>query len=197
MNLPQRARGLLHRPTLLAATALAVLACGDPASTEPGPDADRRRTDAGDDAATDAGRDAGDGAPTVDPCPGGAATADGSQVHVLHHDGQSFVSWPDRAEGEAGAAFRYRVYRASAPIGSDADLARADLVAEVTNHSGQRFGTAFRPPQRLDADVPMAVLREGDPPLPPWWGVAVSTVTRPGSMDSTGAPSRSIAWTAK
>lgn len=104
-----------------------------------------------------------------------------SAMAVTHRDGQSFVQWRDRAEGSEGEAFRYRLYRATTPITSDADLAALTPVADgILNHSGQLFGGAFTPAQRLDAALPMAVLPaatidEPGAPLPPWSGLAVAT----------------------
>lgn len=133
------------------------------------------------------------------PCEGGSLSVDESALHVLHHDGQSFVWWPDRAEGEEGAAYRYRVFRSATPIRDDADLASAERVAEVYSHSGQLLGTAFRPADRLDATKPMALLETGGEPLPPWSGLAVSTARASGcayfaviATDLEGAPVESV-----
>lgn len=94
-------------------------------------------------------------------------------LKVLHHDGQTFITWKDVAEGEAGAAYRYNVYRANAPI-TQANLSQAALChGAVLNHSGQQFGYAFRPADRLDPKRPMAVIEAGGTPLPPWSGLAV------------------------
>ena len=96
-------------------------------------------------------------------------------LSVLHHDGQSFVSWRDRAEGEAGAAFRYRLYRSTRPIESDADLADAEVIARrILPHSGQLFGEAFTPTQRRDPMRRMSIVEEGGTPLPVWSGLWVA-----------------------
>jgi hypothetical protein len=154
-------------------------ACGDSAAS---PDAGSVRGDSAT-PRTDGG--ASDAAFAID---AGAAcaltsstrTSTASGLAVVHRDGQSFVSWRDRAEGEAGAAFRYRLYGASEPIG-EATLASAELVREgILNHSGQLFGAAFRPEDRLDPARPMAIVEEGAEPLPPWSGLAVTTVDRNG-----------------
>lgn len=99
-----------------------------------------------------------------------------SGMAVVHRDGQSWVSWRDRAEGSDGESYRYRLYRAATPIESDDDLVGATPIVDgILNHSGQLFGGAFTPAQRLDATLPMAVLEDLGEPLPPWSGLAVAT----------------------
>jgi hypothetical protein len=156
-----------------------VLACGDDVV----PRVDGGRTD-------DAGRVASSDGSMSDASPidAGAACALTSETRtttasgfaVVHHDGQSFVSWRDRAEGEAGAAFRYRLYRSDAPITEDTLGDAVLLESRLLNHSGQLFGAAFRPEQRLDPSAPMAIVEEGAPPLAPWSGLAVTTVVENG-----------------
>ncbi len=193
-------------PLLLAAWGAATLyACGSDGSGQPQPTGD-------------AGTDASADAPHVDSAPDDAAPdAQDAQVepgcelteatryesaslNVVHHDGQSFVWWPDRAQGEAGADYRYRLYRSRTPIQTDADLGAAELVMTgILNHSGQLFGTAFRPPQRLDATQPMALVENGGEPLPPWSGLGVASTRESGcayfavlATDSSDQPVESI-----
>jgi hypothetical protein len=107
-------------------------------------------------------------------------TSTASGLTIVHHDGQSFVSWRDRAEGEEGAMFRYRLYRSHAPI-TDDTLTSAELVASgILNHSGQLFGGAFSPEERLDATKAMAIVEEGEPALAPWSGLWVANVAENG-----------------
>ena len=99
-----------------------------------------------------------------------------SGMAVVHHDGQTFVSWADREQGAAGAAYRYRLYRSATPIASDDDLAGAELVASgILDDSGQLFGDAFTPPARLDDTQPMAIVETDGDPLAPWSGLWVAT----------------------
>ncbi|HWB78301.1 MAG TPA: hypothetical protein VG755_25220 [Nannocystaceae bacterium] len=99
-----------------------------------------------------------------------------SGMAVVHRDGQSWVSWRDRAEGTDGESYRYRLYRAATPIASDEDLVGLTPVVDgILNHSGQLFGGAFTPAQRLDATLPMAVREDLGEPLPAWSGLAVAT----------------------
>jgi len=113
----------------------------------------------------------------------GCATSDATRVEmagltVVHHDGQSFVRWADRAEAADGGAYRYRLYRSRAPIGSVADLDHAELIARgVLNHSGQLFGGAWRPDERTDPERPMSIIEEGEAPIATWSGLAVATAT--------------------
>jgi hypothetical protein len=127
-------------------------------------------------------------------------TSTPSGLAVVHHDGQSFVSWRDRAEGADGAAFRYRLYRSDTPITDDAALEHAELIARgILNHSGQLFGGAFLPAQRLDATRPMAIVAEGESPLPAWSGLWVANTSDNGcayfavlATDATDVPVESI-----
>lgn len=145
--------------------------------------------------------------PSVDSFDPGPVCAETSQVStdlenglsVTHRDGQSFVTWMDRAEGEAGAEIRYRVYRSRSPIATDADLDDAELIAIVLNHSAQLFGHGFHRPQRIDPEQPMAVLEEGGDALPLWSGLWVANARENGcayyavvATDLEGTPMESI-----
>lgn len=99
-----------------------------------------------------------------------------SGMAVRHRFGQTFVTWSDRAQGAAGEGYRYRVYRSVTPIIDDADLTALEPIASgILNHSGQLFGSAFTPPQRLDSELPMAVLDDEGEPLPTWSGLWTTT----------------------
>jgi hypothetical protein len=37
-------------------------------------------------------------------------------IRTAHRHGQTFVTWTDAAEGEAGAKYRYSLYRSARPI---------------------------------------------------------------------------------
>src|SRR5204863_4093151 len=108
---------------------------------------------------------------------------------------QTFITWKDAAEGEAGAKYRYSLYRADRPITAD-NLKQAELCARgILNNSARLFGTAFNVKDRLDAAKPYSVLEEGGKPLPPWSGLAVHTVRRHGkayyavvATDEKGTP---------
>ncbi len=104
-----------------------------------------------------------------------------SGLAVLHHDGQSFVTWNDRAQSDAGAGYRYRLYRSHTALTSDADLANAEHIARgIFNHSGQLFGGAFNPTQRIDPTKPMSIIAEGGAPLPLWSGLWVANARENG-----------------
>ncbi len=113
-----------------------------------------------------------------------AARADGPHVtaiKAIHHDGQTFVTWTDAAEGEAGAKFRYSLYRSDRPITQDA-LGQAELCYRgVLNNSAKQFGEAFWMQDRLDPAKPTSVIVEGGKPLPMWSGLAVRTVPKDGT----------------
>lgn len=109
-----------------------------------------------------------------------AAEPSVTSLKAVCRNGQTFITWKDAADGEAGATYRYALYRSEAPITRE-NLARAELCYQgVPNHSGMQFGIAFYAKARLDPKRPMAVIEEGAPPLPPWSGLAVRTVRKDG-----------------
>ncbi len=112
-----------------------------------------------------------------------SALADGPRVtdiQAVHRNGQTFVTWKDAAEGEAGAAFRYSLYRSDKPITAD-NLDAAELCYHgVPNNSAKQFGYAFHSKHRLDPSKPTAVIEEGGKPLPMWSGLAVRTAPADG-----------------
>lgn len=101
-------------------------------------------------------------------------------IRAVSRNGQTFVTWKDVAEGEAGAAFRYSLYRSDKPITAET-LAQAELCYPgVLNNSCKQFGYAFSAKDRLDPTKPTFVIEEGGQPLPMWSGLAVRTVLRNG-----------------
>ncbi|MHC4916893.1 MAG: hypothetical protein ACYTGB_15535, partial [Planctomycetota bacterium] len=101
-------------------------------------------------------------------------------IKALHRDGQTFVTWKDAAEGEAGAKFRYSLYRSAKPITQE-NLAAAELCYPgVLNNSCKQFGHAFWMKDRLNPEKPFNVIQEGGKPLPMWSGLAVRTVAAEG-----------------
>lgn len=103
-----------------------------------------------------------------------------ADVRAIHHDGQTFVTWKDIAEGEAGAKFRYSLYRSDRLITAE-NLAQAELCYRgVFNNSAKLFGYAFNMKDRLDPSKPYSVIVEGGKPLPAWSGLAVVTTKTPG-----------------
>lgn len=114
-----------------------------------------------------------------------ATPADADEIKVtgiqaVHRHGQTFVTWRDAAEGEAGANHRYSLYRSTEPI-TDENLGRAQLCyRNVLHNSAKLYGSAFNAKDRLDPEKPYAIIEEGGKPLPPWSGLAVHTVQKPG-----------------
>jgi hypothetical protein len=109
-----------------------------------------------------------------------AADPEVTGIKALHRDGQTFVTWTDAAEGEAGAKFRYSLYRSEKPITAE-NLKGAELCYHgVLNNSARLFGTAFSAKDRIDPKKPTAVIEPGGKPLPMWSGLAVHTVRKPG-----------------
>ena len=101
-------------------------------------------------------------------------------IRAVHRDGQTFVTWTDAAEGEAGAKFRYTLYRHTEPITPE-NRARAEVCGRGTlNNSAKLYGSAFSAKDRLDPAKPYSVIEEGGKPLPPWSGLAVHTARKAG-----------------
>ena len=110
-----------------------------------------------------------------------AAEVTVTDIQAVHRDGQTFVTWKDAAEGEAGQSFRYSLYRSDQPITQD-NLGKAQLCMKgVFNNSAKLFGHAFWPKERLDPKLPTCVIKEGGKPLPMWSGLAVRTVETDGT----------------
>ncbi len=108
------------------------------------------------------------------------STAEVTCIQAVYRNGQTFVTWKDAAEGEAGARFRYSLYRSDQPISAE-NLVQAELCYQgVLNNSAKLYGSAFNMEERLDPAKPYAVIEEGGKPLPAWSGVAVRTVFKPG-----------------
>jgi hypothetical protein len=109
-----------------------------------------------------------------------AAEPEVTGIRATYRDGQTFVTWTDAAEGEAGAKFRYSLYRSEKPIIAE-NLKDAELCYHgVLNNSARLFGTAFNVKDRLDPKKPMSIIEPGEKPLPLWSGLAVHTVRTPG-----------------
>ena len=131
---------------------------------------------------------------------GGVGSAEAERPRVTGiraacRNGQTFVTWKDAAEGEAGSAFRYALYRSDRPITRES-LAKAELCyGGVLNNSAKRFGAAFRMTDRLDPSKPTCLIEAGGRPLPMWSGLAVRTVPADGkshyavvATDAKGRP---------
>jgi len=99
-------------------------------------------------------------------------------IRAASRHGQTFVTWKDAAEGEAGAGLRYVLYRSASPITED-NIGGAEVcISGILNHSGRRFGTAFNPKDRLDPQRPGSIVEEGGAPLQLWSGLAVRTILK-------------------
>lgn len=102
-------------------------------------------------------------------------------IRAEYRNGQTFVTFNDVAQGEAGSAYRYSLYRSNKPI-TEENFEQAELCYHgVLNNSATQFGYAFMMKDRLDETKPRFVLKEGGEPLPMWSGVAVRTVTKDGA----------------
>ena len=94
-------------------------------------------------------------------------------IKAEHRNGQTFITWKDAAEGEAGAKLRYAVYRSDKPIANVA--AMKPYMTGVLSNSAKLFGSAFWPKDRLDESRPTCTIVEGGKPLAMWTGLAVVT----------------------
>src|SRR5438552_2716800 len=83
-----------------------------------------------------------------------AAEVEVTNIQAVHRHGQTFVTWKDLAEGEAGANYRYSLYRSAMPITKD-NLAQAELCYRgVLPFSAKLYGSAFNMKDRLDPAKP-------------------------------------------
>src|ERR1043165_2981907 len=63
-----------------------------------------------------------------------------TEIRAVHRHGQTFVTWKDLAEREAGAKYRYSLYRSDRPI-TAANVAQAELCYRgVLNNSARLYG---------------------------------------------------------
>lgn len=114
-------------------------------------------------------------------CFAGEAEPSVSGIRAFCRDGQVFVTWKDAAEGEAGAAYRYTIYRSDIPITQET-LAQAEAVIRgILNNSCKLAGMDLAPADRLNPVHPRIRLADGGEPLPLWSGLGVHTVTRDGA----------------
>ncbi|MBL8793449.1 MAG: alpha/beta hydrolase [Planctomycetia bacterium] len=112
--------------------------------------------------------------------PVAAADFEVTDLRAVHRHGQTFITWKDAAEGEAGGKLRYSLYRSEQPI-TAANLAKAELCYHgVLNQSGKLFGSAFNQKDRLDPAKPLATIEEGGQPLSAGSGLAVRTARKDG-----------------
>jgi len=147
--------------------------------------------------ASDGGEHDAEDMAVVLPCDPRPVSADA--IHVVHHDGQTFVTWPDEGSPADGPIYRYDVYRSDVPI-TDATLSSAERWQKGgLYNSAALFGTAFYPEDRLDPATPTTVIEEGGTPLPPWSGLAVHTATADACAyyavivtDAQGTPIRGV-----
>ncbi len=115
------------------------------------------------------------------PMPCVAAEDEVSEIKAVHRSGQTFVTWKDVAAGEAGAKYRYSLYRGTEPI-TTGNWERAELCYRgVLNNSAKLYGAAFTQKDRLDPGKPYVQLDPDGSPLPPWSGLAVHTARRTGA----------------
>jgi hypothetical protein len=104
-----------------------------------------------------------------------------TNIQALHRDGQTFVTWIDVAEGEAGVGYRYSLYSSDRPI-TEAQLdGLKPVIHGIVNNSGKHYGYHMFSKRRIDPSLPMATIEPGGKPLPLWSGLAVSTVEKNGN----------------
>ncbi len=130
-----------------------------------------------------------------------------TSIAAIHHDGQTFLTWTDVAQGASGANYRYRVYRSLSPIMDSNTLAAAFLIQDnVFNNSGQMTAQVWSQTGRQDPTKLMSLIQQGACPsngvcgtaLAAFTGLAVHTATASESAfyavvthDTTGAQSDS------
>ncbi len=109
-----------------------------------------------------------------------AAEMNVTNIQTIHRDGQTFVTWKDVAEGEAGAGFRYSLYCSERPIIEAHLNDMKPVIHGIVNNSGKHYGYHMFLRRRLDPSLPMATIEPGGKPLPHWSGLAVRTVETDG-----------------
>ncbi|HOX07461.1 MAG TPA: hypothetical protein PK280_13745 [Planctomycetota bacterium] len=111
------------------------------------------------------------------------AAGEVTDIKAVCRNGQTFVTWKDAAEGEAGAKLRYALYRSEAPI-TQGNLDQAEKrIWGIVNNSAKLYTFSFNgrlAVDRLDPKRPTCVIEEGGKPLPDGSGVAVVTVDKAG-----------------
>src|SRR5262245_27225306 len=116
-----------------------------------------------------------------------------TDARAVSRNGQTFVTWTDAAQGEAGSKYRYALYRSDRPITKEnpGELCYGGIL----NNSAKQFGYAFTMKDRLDPAKPTCILEEGGAPMPGGSGLAVCTVRKDGrshyaivATDATGKP---------
>lgn len=108
-------------------------------------------------------------------------SVEATQIAVEYHDGQSFVTWKDAAEGDQAVRYRYSLYRSDRRI-TEKSLASAKLVeADIMYNSAKLYGSDFSPKDRLDPSKPTTRTHDGGAPLPQWSGLAVYTTKKSGT----------------
>ena len=63
-----------------------------------------------------------------------------TDIRVSHRHGQTFVTWKDVAEGEAGASVRYSLYCSERPITEQALPDLKPAIDGIPNNSGKHYG---------------------------------------------------------
>ncbi len=102
-------------------------------------------------------------------------------IQARFRNGQTFITWKDAAEKEAGASYRYSLYRSDKPITQENLTSATCVMRGLLNNSAKLFGSAFRPGDRLDPQKPTCRLEATAKPLPLWSGLAVWTAKEKGS----------------
>jgi hypothetical protein len=103
-----------------------------------------------------------------------------TNIQVVHRNGQTFVVWKDVAEGDAGAGYRYSLYRSERPITEDNLAVLRPVIRQLLNNSGKHYGYHMFLERRIDTSFPTATIEPNKKPLPPWSGLAVRTVEKDG-----------------
>jgi hypothetical protein len=101
-------------------------------------------------------------------------------IKAFYRDGQVFVTWKDAAEGEAGAKYRYSVYRSDAAITQENVSKAEPVIRGILNNSCKLMGMDLTAKDRLDPEKPRIRLSDGGERLPMWSGVGVHTVEKDG-----------------
>jgi len=113
-----------------------------------------------------------------------SAVSDVTEIVASHAHGQTFITWKDASDGDAGSNIHYAVYRSTETI-TPATLSKAEKrVWNIPQNSGQIYTFVFsnsgKPVDRSNPAIPGYVIEAGKPPIPSGHGLAVITPDKPG-----------------
>jgi len=113
-----------------------------------------------------------------------SAVSDVTEIAASHAHGQTFITWKDVSDGDAGSNIHYAVYRSTETITQETLSKAEKRVWNISQNSGQIYTFVFsnsgKPVDRSNPAIPGYVIETGKPPIPSGHGLAVITPDKPG-----------------